>query len=31
MLDELLARQQAIRMRLAGEPVTLICKGSIVQ
>ena len=26
MLDELSARQQAIRMRLAGEPVTLICK-----
>jgi hypothetical protein len=26
MLDELSARQQAIRMRLAGEPVALICK-----
>ena len=26
MLDELSARQQAIRMRLAGEPVPLICK-----
>lgn len=26
MLDEFSARQQAIRMRLAGEPVALICK-----
>ncbi len=26
MLDELSARQQAVRMRLAGEPVPLICK-----